>query len=255
MTAPDFTVLAVRYCADVPATAAFYETLGLTRRVSTPGDTFVSLLAGDGLLMLHPAGSADTGVAPGLAELSLEVSDLDGTAAALRDAGIHAVRWDESYGRHLGIRDPRGDGIWINEVQRDLYGYRGHDAAPNDMNLLAVRFSADFAADAAFYAGLGFAARPGASEHWTPLEARPPARGVIGLHPPGGELPAGPHSPDNPVAPPALVDVSLETHEPLDAVRARLQRAGLAAGLEGGPAPNVQVRDPEGVAVEIHVRP
>jgi catechol 2,3-dioxygenase-like lactoylglutathione lyase family enzyme len=251
----DFTVLAVRYCTDVPATVAFYETLGLTRRVSTAGDGFVSLIAGDGLLMLHPAATAITGVAPGWAALSLEVSHLDAAADALQAAGIDAVRWDESYGRHLGIRDPRGDGIWITETQHDLYGYRGHAAAANDMNLLAVRFSTDFAADAAFFSRFGFAPRPGASEHWTALEGLAPARGVIGLHPPGDALPAGPLAPDDPVAPAALVDVSFETHEPLDAVQARLSAAGIDTEFEAGPAPNVAVRDPEGSIVEIHIRP
>ena len=128
MTAPDFTVVAVRYCADVPAVAAFYETLGLSRRISTPTDGFVTLVAGDGLVMLHSAGDAQTGVPAGLVELSLEVSDLDAAADRLTELGLEPVRWDESYGQHLGIRDPHGDGIWINEVQRDLYGYREHDA-------------------------------------------------------------------------------------------------------------------------------
>jgi hypothetical protein len=255
MTAPDFTVLAVRYCADVPAVAAFYETLGLSRRVSTPTDGFVALVAGDGLVMLHSAGNAQTGVSAGLVELSLEVSDLDAAADRLIELGLEPVRWDESYGQHLGIRDPHGDGIWINEVQRDLYGYREHHASPNDLNLLAIRYTDDFAADSAFYGPLGFASRTNASEHFTPLEGHPPAHGVIGLHPHGASTPSGPHAPDNPVAPPLLVEVSFETHEPLDRLADRLRALGITSQLEGGPAPNVRVTDPEEVEVEIHIAP
>jgi hypothetical protein len=255
MTAPDFTVLAVRYCADVPLIAAFFETIGLTRRISTRGDGFVELVAGDGVLMLHSAGNALTAMPPGSAELSLEVTDLDATADYLAALGLDPVRWDESYGEHLGIRDPHGEGIWITEVQRDLYGYQAHDVRPNDLNLMAIRYSTDFAVDAAFFDPLGFRARPSASGHFTPLEGAAPARGVIGLHPPAGDTKPTPLSPDNPVAPPLSIELSFETREPLADLEARLGALGIDARFEDGPAPDVRVIDPEGVESEIHIRP
>lgn len=254
MTTPNFTVTAVRYCADVPTVATFFETIGLTRRISSRTEGFVELVAGDGVLMLHAAGNAQSAMPPGSAELSFEVADLDETAGYLTGLGLDPVRWDESYGEHLGIRDPRGEGIWITEVQRDLYGYRAHRATPNDLNLMAIRYSTDFGTDAAFYGQLGFDARPGASEHFTPLEGEPP-RGVLGLHPPTAEIDPRPLSTDNPMAPPLSVDLSFETHEPLLDLEARLHALGIGARFVDGPAPNVRVVDPEGVESEIHIRP
>ena len=253
----DFTVVAVRYSDDVARMARFLDTLGLGRRISSADERFVDFVAGSALVMLHTAADALTHIASGGTELSVEVSSLDDTVSFLRRLGFDPLEWDESYGRHAAIRDAHGDGIWINERMRDLYGYHDHKPEANDMNLIAVRFSETFAADAAFYARLGFAARPGANELWTALELVGTGAGVIGLHPTdGGTLPAGPHSPDNPAAPPALVELSFETHEPLTELVARLDSAGLGSELVAdGQAPHVVVSDPEGIEIQIHVAP
>ena len=246
-------VVAVRYTDDVARLAGFLETLGLSRRTTAHSGGFVDLLAGRGIVMVHAAASSNSHVPAGGAELCLETDDLDLAAAELAAAGIEAVRWDESYGEHLGIRDPRGDGIWVNAAMTDFYGYDRHDPRPNDLALVAIRFSSDFAADAGFYAGLGFATRAGSNEHWTSLAS---PGGVIGLHPPAGTVPQGPVSADNPAAPPALATLSFETHEPLAELRDRLQAKGIAATLTPeGPAPRVTVVDPDGVEIEIHVAP
>jgi hypothetical protein len=252
----DFTVVAVRHSDDVPRMARLLDAMGLSRRISSPGDRFVDFVAGNALVMLHNAADGFTHIAPGGTELSVEVSDLDATVAFLRRQGFGPLEWDESYGRHAAIRDPRGDGIWITERMRDFYGYRRHDPQPNDMNLVAVRFSATFAADTAFFARLGFAPRPGANRHWTALELVGSGAGVIGLHPATGPLPVGPYSPDNPAAPPALIELGFETHEPLIDLVARLRSTGLRAELTGdGPAPHVDVTDPEGLQIQVHVAP
>lgn len=251
----DFTVVAVRYCSDVPAMARFLETLGLSPRTSNDEGTFVDMVAGKALVMLHSASGGQSHIGPGGAELAIEVSDLDETVAFLRRQRLDPLEWDESYGRHAAIRDPRGDGIWITERMRDFYGYRQHEPRPNDMNLVAVRFSERFAADTAFFEGLGFAPRPGASPHWTALELLGSGAGVIGLHPANGELQRGPYSRDNPAAPPALIDLAFETHEPLGDLRVRLTDAGVDAESVGGPAPYVEVTDPEGVRIQIHIAP
>jgi hypothetical protein len=247
------TVLAVRYCADVPGMTTFFETLGLTRVLSSEHGHWTQLRAGDGLVMLHAAGNAHTGMPVGTAELSFEVDDLAAAEAVL--APLDPISWDESYGRHLGIRDPHGDGIWINERQHDLYGFRRHEGGRNDLNLLAVRFSEDFAADAAFYAQLGYEARPSATDDFSPLEGRGAAHGVVGLHPPNPGWRSGPNSPDNPVSPPAVISLSFETHENQAALLARLLAAGVTAEPVGGPAPHVHVTDPEGADIEIHIAP
>lgn len=42
----------------------------------------------------------------------------------LTDAGFDPRVIDENYGRSLQVLDPDGDErLWINERQRDLYGY------------------------------------------------------------------------------------------------------------------------------------
>ena len=252
----DFTVVAVRYSDDVPRMARFLDAVGLSRRISSSDERFVDFVAGNALVMLHNAADGFTHIAAGGTELAVEVSDLDATVAFLRRQGFDPLEWDESYGRHAAIRDPRGDGIWITERMRDLYGYRREEPQPNDVNLVAVRFSATFAADSAFFARLGFSPRPGASKHWTALELGGTGAGVIGLHPADGALPVGPYSPDNPAAPPALIDLGFETHEPLVDLAARLRSSGLPADLVGdGPAPHVDVTDSEGLRIQIHVAP
>jgi hypothetical protein len=251
----DFTVAAVRHSSDVPAMAQFLQALGLSRRTSTSDDGFVDLVAGNALVLLHAADTGQTHIAPGGTELAIEVSDLDETVTFLRRHGFDPLEWDESYGRHAAIRDPRGDGIWITERMRDFYGYRHHDPHPNDMNLIAVRLSATCAADAAFFARLGFAARPGASAHWTALELVGTGAGVIGLHRPEGNPPVGPSSPDNPAAPPALVELGFETHESLIGLRDRLAVAGVASDVVDGPAAHVEVTDPDGMPIQVHVAP
>lgn len=251
----DFTVVAVRYCSDVPTMARFLETLGPSTRISNDDGTVAEMVAGHALVMLRPAAEGRSHVGPGGTELSIEVSDLDQTIAFLRRQRLDPLEWDGPDGRHAAIRDPRGDGIRITERMRDSDGYRQHDPRPNDMNLIAIRFSERFTADTAFYAQLGFAPRPGASPHWTFLELLGSGAGVIGLHPPNGELAHGPYSPDNPAAPPALVDLGFETHEPLPDLRARLTGAGVDGETVGGPAPYVEVTDPEGIRIQIHIAP
>jgi catechol 2,3-dioxygenase-like lactoylglutathione lyase family enzyme len=252
----DFTVVAVRYTDDVPRMARFLDAVGLSRRISSSNERFVDFVAGNALVMLHNAADGFTHIAPGGTELAVEVSDLDATVAFLRRQGFDPLEWDESYGRHAAIRDPRGDGIWITERMRDFYGYRRNEPQPNDLNLIAVRFSATFAADTAFFARLGFSPRRGASEHWTALELVGTGAGVIGLHPVAGALPVGPYSAENPAAPPALIDLGFETHEPPAELVERLRATGLSAELVGdGPALHVDVTDPEGLQIQIHTAP
>jgi catechol 2,3-dioxygenase-like lactoylglutathione lyase family enzyme len=244
-------VAVVRYTSDVARLAGFYEALGASRRTESRTGGFVDLVAGRGIVMVHAAADSQNRVPAGGAELSFEVDDLDEAQRTLAD--LQPVRWDESYGEHLAIRDPRGDGIWIDAAMTDFYGYELHDPRPNDLELLATRFSNDLRRDAAFFASLGFAVRAGSSEHWTSLAS---SGGVIGLHPATGPLPAGPRSPDNPAAPPALVTISFETHEPLPQLHDRLLNRGIACALDAdGPAPHVTVTDPDGVEIEIHVAP
>ena len=88
------------------------------------------------------------------------MADTDEAAAVLRTSGLHVDVWDESYGRQGVITLPSGEGVSLNERQRDLYGYQGHDASGADarLSVTAVLSRADFEADAAWARSLGFIA-------------------------------------------------------------------------------------------------
>ena len=61
------------------------------------------------MLIVHAASSSTNHVPPGGAELSFETDDLDSTASHLAGADpviSEPIRWDESCGEHLAIRDP-----------------------------------------------------------------------------------------------------------------------------------------------------
>ena len=58
-------------------------------------------------------------------ELSFEYAgDLDALAFRLDAAGYAAEIVDEAYNRTLRVTGPARVDLWINGVQRDLYGYR-----------------------------------------------------------------------------------------------------------------------------------
>lgn len=117
-------VMPLWYSPDVLGAQRTLEALGLQARIGSDGGGWVDLVApGDG--GLHAAHHAHR---PG-AELSFEHHDVEALAARLDLAGVEADVVDESYGRTARVAHPeRPDEIdarvWVNEVQRDLYGYR-----------------------------------------------------------------------------------------------------------------------------------
>lgn len=57
-------------------------------------------------------------------ELSFVTDDVEATVDRLLTAGFEDAHvWDESYGRVVGVHDPTGRLLWINEAQEDFYGY------------------------------------------------------------------------------------------------------------------------------------
>lgn len=236
-------VLPYRFSNDPPAMVAFLETLGLAREVSAPDGGFAVLGAASGGIGVHHV-SADN--AAGETHLVLEVASADDLAGL---EGI--VVWDEAWGKQAGITDPLGGGIWLDEVQTDLYGYVEHHGTPRDGLVVdAIRFSTDFAADQAFFARFGLLPAGHRDEYWTPLQASRES-GTLALHRNTGEAVTRP-APDNPVGDHSLCILGFETSEPLAQVCERLVAAGHPATLVEGPRRAVHVADPDGQEIQIH---
>lgn len=261
---PRFVLCPYRFSADVPAMTRFLETVGLNKIISTSGDGFTILAGRSGRVAVHGLGDTATGAQAGETQLSFETPDAGTAEAHLSGAGLDAVVWDESYGRHAGVRHPGGGGIWINEEMADFHGYLTHrPAVESQVGVIAVHYSADFAADRDFFAPFGFTPT-GPDEHgWQELVAERP-REVIGLHAPSGPEGVsrgsvsrgwvGRDSPDSPVGPAALVDLSLQVDEDLEKCVGRLRDAGYvdAQVVSRGGIVNVVVTDPDDRQVEIH---
>jgi hypothetical protein len=123
----------VRFTADVQAVRRFLETLGLRSRVESERGGWVDMIAGRGMAALHDAASSNTGGRPGETRLSFEADDIEELAQRLQDAGYaDATSWDESYGRVLSVTAPGGSTVWVDERSGDLYGYKLHDARPDE---------------------------------------------------------------------------------------------------------------------------
>ncbi|MGD7789252.1 hypothetical protein ACQCX2_13125 [Propionibacteriaceae bacterium Y1700] len=248
---PPFTVMPLRYSDDPKRMINFLRTLGLAEIVTTDGDGFAELRAGAGRVMVHTAKGSDTGATSGTTDLCLSVASLDDVVATLR--GLEVRVWDESYGRQAVVTGPLGETVSLNEQQRDLYGYRGHDGSGADARLTvtAVRPSPDFATDTGYFDQFGFVADPDGNQWWQALRG-PGAAGVVGLHRPN----EGDHArreTDSAFGAPATVRLGFETTEDLDELAARLAAAGHPAevvaehGLRA-----VHLTDPDGEHLEIH---
>lgn len=239
-----------RFSSNPPAMIEFLQLLGMSPVVTA--SNFAVLRADAGEVAVHPVQGSDTGAVAGQTQLSFGTTDAEAFAAMVRARGVEATTWDESYGRHAGVVDQYDGGIWINEEQRDLHGYQGHDPHPAEgLTVVAVRYSPDFAADERLFAAFGFTPDGPGDEWWQALRADAHS-GCIGLHRPSGEpvvVPgAGPLG-DNPVC-----DLSLSTTEPLDAVRDRLVAAGHPCEIRDleGVGATLCVTDPDGVALQVH---
>lgn len=247
-----FTITPYRFTHDVPRLVAFLEAVGLRRSVTTAGLGFAVMVAEHGgAVGVHQAGDAETGASAGETQLVFSVDSADDAARTLRQYGLDAITWDESYGRHAGVLDPTGGGIWINEEQ-DRYGYQSHDVAPGGgAAVTAVRYSTDMAADEAFFAAFGLARHGHGDEWWTPLTGD--AVGILGLHKPSGDEPPYRATPGAPLPTVSLVSLGFETTRDLAELAAVLTDAGFPAEVvTDEAATKVHVTDPDGCHVEIH---
>ncbi|PFG39983.1 hypothetical protein ATJ97_2503 [Georgenia soli] len=101
--------------------AAAASRLGFRRRITSDGGGWADLV-GHGILGLH-AGEATTVDGTTACEISLEVGDLAPLLGKVTESGLQAHLIDEAYGRTLRVTMPDGSELWVNETQRDLYGY------------------------------------------------------------------------------------------------------------------------------------
>lgn len=249
---PRFVLCPYRFSADVPAMGRFLELVGLHKIISTDGDGFGIFAGGSGRVAVHGLGDTATDAGAGETQLSFETPDAGTAEAHLSAAGLDAIVWDESYGRHAGVRHPGGGGIWINEEMTDFHGYRTHPHRESTVGVVVVHQSADFAADRDFFAAFGFHASAPEARGWQTLVAERP-RGVIGMHAPF-DAPTRSAAADSPVGPPALVGLGFEVAEDLESLAARL-RAGGHDDAEVVVEPSLTklvVTDPDGRRTEIH---
>lgn len=99
--------------------------LGAIQRVTAETDVWTDFRCpAGGLAAVH---ASDDG--PGV-ELGFEFDgDVETLIPVLAEAGVEAVLIDETYSRTLQLPDPDRPGrmLWVNEKQRDLYGYRSSE--------------------------------------------------------------------------------------------------------------------------------
>jgi hypothetical protein len=249
-------VLPLCFTAEAHALIDLLCALGMARAVTAGDDSFGELVAGHGRVMVHGARGSETGAAPGDTDLCLSTEESDRSAEALRAAGFPVDVWDETYGRQGLITLPGGESIALNERQRDLYGYRGHEAEAADprLSVTAVLASADFDRDADWAGRLGFVAEdPG--DQWFRALRGPAGAGILGLHRPGPgdrrSRPTGSEFGDS-----LQVRLGFETTEDLGELAARMAAAGHPARLvEEGEVRSVHLDAPGGRRIEIHPRP
>jgi len=129
----DVQIRPLRFTADVEAMRGFLETLGLRSRIESERGGWVDMLTGRGMVALHDAASSSTGGQPGQTNLSFEADKIDDLKDRLEQAGFSdATVFDEAYGRVLSVTAPGEVVIWVDERSEDLYGYKLHDASPDD---------------------------------------------------------------------------------------------------------------------------
>ena len=103
---------------DVDGAISALLTLGLQGRIKSDSGKWGDFTAGGGGLVAVHHGALGF-------VLSFEHDDVTQLAGKLQSAGIESRLIDESFGLTLRVDDPDGgDEIWINETQKDLYGYR-----------------------------------------------------------------------------------------------------------------------------------
>ncbi|MDO5721894.1 MAG: hypothetical protein Q4P06_05050 [Actinomycetaceae bacterium] len=234
------------------AMAKFLQVVGLVP-VRTSGLEYTLLRGYAGYVAVHGTDQAAIG-SGNETHLCLATPSVDEYIKHHEDTDLELIRWDESWGVCAAAIDPNGSGVWINEVDHDLYGYQ--DVEENNeptAEVVMVRYSKDFDADREFFALLGFQPAPGACPEWEQLSASEQS-GWIGLHYPDQGQPSYRQEPRfHAVGKVPLVHLSFQTREELQQVAQRLTENGYPAQIvTDAVATKIHVTDPDGNRVEIH---
>jgi hypothetical protein len=212
----------LRFTADVPAMRGFLETLGLRSRIESERGGWVDMVAGRGMVALHDSAASSTGGRSGETRLSFEADDVDELKERFDAADYEgATIWDEAFGRVFSVVGPENTTMWIDERSKDLYGYKLHEARPDERwsvtPRLAVGDQTSWRRFLEFLGGDG--------------------PGLVSYGPAGAEL---------------EVQLEFGTTESLAEVARRLTAAGYQPEqVEGG----LTVVDPDGQVVRVHGRP
>lgn len=252
-----YVVWPLRFSPNAPAMIDFYTRLGLHKSVSHDNGTFATFRGRSGTLGVHDAHHTESGVVPQHTALNFATDDVEKAAEELTAMG-HVVKfWDETYGKQGVVASRDGRVIGLNEdSQEDLYGgYRAHaaDRVPT-LDVVAVSVSPEMRAEAAWFASFGFVAPSYDDPWWIGLRAGDRS-GVIGIH--AGEVDSERvrAAADDLFGPAYEVRLGFETHEPLDVLEARLRESGFETTLVTDDAPHLELTDPDGEQIEIHVAP
>lgn len=100
---------------DIDASVTMFEVLGLTPILRSDAGTFAELVTSGGEVLVHEG--------DGGASLSFQVDDVEALRRRGEQSGVEMTIVDESYGRAAFIDAPDGPQVWVNEKQRDFYGY------------------------------------------------------------------------------------------------------------------------------------
>ncbi|WP_432892517.1 VOC family protein [Kribbella sp. CA-245084] len=205
----------LRFTADVEAMRAFLEALGLRSRIESERGGWVDMLTGRGMVALHDAASSSTGGQPGQTTLSFEAEKIDELRDRLEQVGfVDATVFDEAYGRVLSVTGPDGVVIWVDERSEDMYGYKLHDARPDERwSVTPYLTGAEEPAWRRFFEGVGMEA---------PVRFGPTDGGFA-------------------------VRLDLTTTEDLDEVRGRLDKYDVTPTATG-----LEIVDPDGQLVVVH---
>ncbi len=113
------TVLPIRYVADVDASRAFYEGLGLHFEIEASFKVWAQLSGDAGAVGVHDA-AASKGRKPGTVELGFVTDEkLEDVAARLDAKGYRYKIHDEDFGRSIRLTDPDGVELQIQELDHD----------------------------------------------------------------------------------------------------------------------------------------
>jgi hypothetical protein len=235
-----FDLVLARVSDDPAAVVRFLQTLGLG---GGNGASSGVLCGRSGKVAVQSA-SVVTGASAGETHLTFMVNDTRAAADDLAKAGLDPVQRN----RRVSVREPRGGGVWINEDRPD-----DESAKASGVDVVAVYYTTAFAGAAAFFANLGFTPYGTGDDWWQALRGSERV-GVIGLHKAEEAPSLRAAAPDDPMGPPATVELGFETTEALPQLAERLRGAGYSDAVvaEDNGLVRVQVTDPDGQRLEIH---